>query len=131
MHDHHFKSCELQDLLTLVQWPLWATVQLCQCSNVHVVGLFLLKMVGFSHSPNILLCIIIFSELQELKATLDERITKADTISGRFRSKPRVDSHFSTLPPPVQPVLWAVQQDDSSRYVWSDNIQGTVINHDL
>ena len=69
-------------------------------------------MVGFSHSPNILLCIIVFAELQELKATLDERITKADAISGRFKSKPRVDSHFSTLLPPVQPVLWAVVQQE-------------------
>jgi len=94
--------------------------------------LFPFYLTKISHSPNILLCVIIFSELQELKAILDERISKADTISGRFRSKPRVESHFSTLPPPVQPVLWAVvQQDDSSRYALSDNIQGIVINHNL
>ncbi|XP_065901141.1 uncharacterized protein [Dysidea avara] len=40
-------------------------------------------------------------ELQELKATLDQRILEADTISGRFRYKPRVDSTLSALPPPL------------------------------
>jgi len=54
----------------------------------------------------------VYSELQELKATLDQRLIDAEPISGRFRLKPRVDGALSTLSPPLQPVEWAVVGDD-------------------
>ncbi|XP_065901090.1 uncharacterized protein [Dysidea avara] len=60
-------------------------------------------------------------ELQELKATLDQRILEADTISGRFRCKSKVDSTLSALPPPLQPVQWAVVQQDEGRREYDDH----------
>ena len=56
------------------------------------------------------------SELQELKATLDQRINELSGIFGRFRCKPRIISSLSTLPPPLKPVQWAVVQLDDGRY---------------
>ncbi|XP_065908275.1 uncharacterized protein [Dysidea avara] len=53
--------------------------------------------------------------LQELKATLDQRLMDADAICSRFRSKPRVDSSPSTLPPPPRPIQWAVVQNYENR----------------
>ena len=57
-----------------------------------------------------------YSELQELKATLDQRVNETISISGRFRCKPRIESSLSTLPPPLKPVQWAVVQLDEDRY---------------
>lgn len=59
-----------------------------------------------------------YTELQELKATLDQRINETISISGRFRCKPRIESSLSTLPPPLKPVEWAVVQLDDDRYVY-------------
>jgi len=49
-------------------------------------------------------------ELQQLKAELDRRIKNSDTISGRFHSKPRRHGLPSILPPPSNPVCWAIAE---------------------
>jgi len=50
-------------------------------------------------------------ELRDFKE-LDGRIAEINRVSGRFFCKPRVLGEPSTLPPPVNPVMWAVSDTE-------------------
>ena len=52
----------------------------------------------------------IHTELQNLKATLDQRLQDQAMVTGRYVAKPREQSTPSTLLMPPRPVKWAVNR---------------------
>ena len=62
--------------------------------------------------------------LKEFKAVLDQRIRESNRISGRFSSKPRRDGALSTLPPPSNPIEWAIMSPTDEALVETDEWLG-------
>jgi len=54
--------------------------------------------------------VLVFIALKQIKAILDKRLRAKNFYLGWFSAKPRVDSTLSTLPPPFNPVKWAVKR---------------------
>ena len=52
--------------------------------------------------------------LQKLKYKLDQRLKTKEMSSGCFKAMERKESIISMLPPPVNPVKWAVSVTSSS-----------------
>ena len=57
---------------------------------------------------NSLFCV--YTELQNLKATLDQRLQDRAMVTGRYVAKPREQSTPSTSLMPSRPVKWAVNR---------------------
>ena len=51
----------------------------------------------------------VYIGLQKLKEKLDNRIKAKELGSGRFKPRERIESTVSDLPPPENPIKWAVQ----------------------